>query len=648
MNISTKLLSVLSALGLVGCTIAGTGLYRLSAANDQIDLLVNEYVEEIVTLKTISDDYAVYIVDAAHKARNGNQTWDVSLLQVQEAFNRVTSSLNEYTSATHPPEEQVIVDRIRAARLLADKATEKLITVLQGKDQAKLDDFVKNEVYNTIDPITAEVVNLANVIIEHSRSVHAEAESEYAFGRNFAIAMVALAIALTATSWLVVLRQVIKPLKSLTLRMNSMIQGDLDSPVMGMNAKDETGVMSRSLEGLREKARDAFRLGQIVNEMPINIMTADPKTAVITYANKKSFETLTQLQSHLPMRVEDLIGTNIDIFHKNPSHQRSIIGDPKRLPWNAKIKLGPETIDLRISAIRDASGNYMGPLLSWAIITQQVRLADNFEENVKAVVEIVASSATEMQSSAQTLTATADQSQQLAITVAAAAEQASANVQTVASAAEELTASVQEISRQVTESAQIARAAADQARVTNERIDQLAGAANKIGDVVTMISDIANQTNLLALNATIEAARAGEAGKGFAVVAGEVKSLATQTQRATGEIGAQIVSMQQITQTVIGAIREISGTIDRVNEISAAIASAVQEQGAATNEIARNVQEAATGTTEVSSSIGAVQQAAQETGGSAEQLLSASSELANQSERLKNQVDEFLAAIRRA
>jgi methyl-accepting chemotaxis protein len=232
--------------------------------------------------------------------------------------------------------------------------------------------------------------------------------------------------------------------------------------------------------------------------------------------------------------------------------------------------------------------------------------------------------------------------------VASVSEEASTNVQTVAAATEQLSASINEISRQVAESTNIAGEAVAQAEQTNAGVQALADAAQRIGDVVKLISGIAEQTNLLALNATIEAARAGEAGKGFAVVASEVKSLATQTAKATEEITAQVAAIQGATGASVQAIQAIGGTINRVNQIAAAIAAAVEEQGAATQEIARNVQQASNGTTQVSGHIASVSQAAGETGVAAGEVLSSAKGLARLSEALRDDVDRFVGNIRAA
>ncbi|MET0968340.1 MAG: methyl-accepting chemotaxis protein [Tardiphaga sp.] len=271
-----------------------------------------------------------------------------------------------------------------------------------------------------------------------------------------------------------------------------------------------------------------------------------------------------------------------------------------------------------------------------------------FEQLIGEIVETVSSASTELEASATTLTVTAERSQQLTTMVAAASEEASTNVQSVASATEQMAGSVNEISRQVQESSSIASNAVDQARKTNDRVGELAKAAARIGDVVELINNIAGQTNLLALNATIEAARAGDAGRGFAVVASEVKALAEQTAKATGEISMQISGIQAATQESVNAIKEIGDTIGRMSEIAATIASAVEEQGAATQEISRNVQQAATGTTQVSSNITDVQRGASETGSASSQVLSAAQSLSSESSRLKQEVGNFLSSVRAA
>jgi methyl-accepting chemotaxis protein len=276
------------------------------------------------------------------------------------------------------------------------------------------------------------------------------------------------------------------------------------------------------------------------------------------------------------------------------------------------------------------------------------KLADSFDAQVKGVVERVSASAEEMQGTASTMSGAVESASKRATAVAAASEEASTNVQTVASAAEELSSSISEINRQVVQSARIADKAVEEAGRTNQSVRGLAEAAQKIGDVVKLINEIAAQTNLLALNATIEAARAGEAGKGFAVVASEVKNLANQTAKATEEIGGQIGAIQAATQDSVKAIEGIGSTIKQIHEIATTIAAAVEEQGAATQEIARNVQQAATGTGQVSSNIADVTRAVGGAGTASSRVLKAAGGLTQQSETLRSQVAEFLSAIRAA
>jgi methyl-accepting chemotaxis protein len=271
-----------------------------------------------------------------------------------------------------------------------------------------------------------------------------------------------------------------------------------------------------------------------------------------------------------------------------------------------------------------------------------------FRPQVEKLLSTVSGSATAMRSTAGALFGSSDQTSQRAESAVHAFHEASANVETAAIAANELSHSIAEISRQLTHTSNVVELATGEARATDTEIASLAEGAQKIGDVIKLIRDIAGQTNLLALNATIEAARAGDAGRGFAVVAQEVKALASQTARATSEISTQIAGMQTATQDSVLAIKEISGTIARVSEIAAAIAAAIEEQGAATQEIARNVQQAAIGSTQVATSIADVNRGAGDTGSASSQVLSSAQLLSNENKRLQSEMVKFLATVRAA
>ena len=384
-----------------------------------------------------------------------------------------------------------------------------------------------------------------------------------------------------------------------------------------------------------EVAAEMARANQVNLIMAVIVITSLLASMVF------SFLGIARPMTHLNGALGEMAGGNLDVVIPGAARGDEI-GD-----------LAKTVVVIRENAEQKARDEAEAKIKQDQIAAQRrkadmIKLADDFEGAVGEIVETVSSASTELEASAGTLTATAERAQELTTMVAAASEEASTNVQSVASATEELSSSVNEISRQVQESARMANEAVDQARITNDRVSELSKAASRIGDVVELINTIAEQTNLLALNATIEAARAGEAGRGFAVVASEVKALAEQTSKATGEIGQQITGIQAATQESVNAIKEISGTIERLSEISSTIAAAVEEQGAATQEISRNVQQASHGTQQVSANITDVQRGASETGSASSQVLSAAQSLSGDSNRLKLEVGKFLNSVRAA
>jgi methyl-accepting chemotaxis protein len=473
------------------------------------------------------------------------------------------------------------------------------------------------------------------------------------FGRVVADVTLALPIA-TAIAFaiglgiaLVIAAALARPIRRVTRIAATLAEGDSGVMVPTTRRGDEIGALMGAMGALRATVAEAFRLKQMVQDMATPTITADAKNGLsINYVNKAAEALLTRLNAHLPMRGDTVIGSPIMALHSDLAAHAEKFANPSKLPWHGKLRIGPETLDLRASAMHDLSGAYIGPMLTCTIITGQMRLADAFERDVLGVAEAVATSAGDMQLNARTVSAAAEDASRQTTIVASAAEEASSNLQTIATAAEELTSSISEIGRQIDLAAAATFRAVEETEKTDRTVESLAETAGKVSRVIELINQIASQTNLLALNATIEAARAGEAGKGFAVVASEVKNLANQTAKATEEIGGQITDMQKATTDAVAAIRSIGDMVNKVNEIAGTISAAVTEQSAATAEIARNVEAAARGTEDVSRTIVEVSRATSATGEAAGHMRDATSGLNQQAATLRSEVEQFLRQVR--
>jgi methyl-accepting chemotaxis protein len=444
------------------------------------------------------------------------------------------------------------------------------------------------------------------------------------------------------------------------------------------------------------------RVQSMMENAPTNFIFADLDLKV-RYMNPASSKTLLGLEKYLPVRASEMIGQSIDIFHKDPSHQRRMLANDKNLPHRAKIKIGPETLDLLVSAIYDKDKKYAGAMLTWEIITERLateekiregaerekKAAEELKMKVDSILTVVAAATTgdltqeiqvhgsdaigqmgeglakffsdlrrsigsigenatnlataseELTTVSQQMSANAEETSAQTKVVSAATLQVSQNLQTVATGAEEMGASIKEIAKNATEAAKVATSAVKVAETANATVSKLGDSSAEIGQVIKVITSIAQQTNLLALNATIEAARAGEAGKGFAVVANEVKELAKETAKATEDISSKIEAIQTDTKAAVDAIGTISAVINQINGISSTIASAVEEQNATTNEMSRNVSDAARGSGEITSNIAGVAQAAESTSRGASDTQKAAQDLVETSNQLRRLVGQF-------
>ncbi|HWA46609.1 MAG TPA: methyl-accepting chemotaxis protein [Hypericibacter adhaerens] len=639
MTIKARIIGAFSAILLMLALVGAIGLYALGSVKAVAHDIAATYLPSVAYSGGMSADLSHFrIAEGNHILAADAAGMDKAEADMAAAAQAMDENRKKYEVLADSDQEHAALSAFSDLIGQYRDANKQIVALSRGDQRDEAIKLFTGESQRLFAAASDQLQKLVDLNADQGSNGDEAVLSTFGRSRLIMLTLIGIGLAGAALLALLIIRSISAPIGAITGAMARLAEGEDNIEIKGEGRRDEIGAMWQALGKLRDAVNKAFELRQLVEELPINVMQCEPRDFKVTFMNRSTRDTLKKLESLLPCKVDQILGQSIDIFHRNPEHQRRILRDPKNLPYTAKIKLGEENLSLNVAAIMDRKGNYMGPVLTWNVVTAQVQMANR----VKEVVGVVASSASEMETSAQSMSATAEETNRQSTAVAAASEQAATNVQTVASAAEELSASIREIQQQMANSARIAQQAVEQVDRTDATVTGLAQAAEKIGEVVNLISDIASQTNLLALNATIEAARAGEAGKGFAVVASEVKNLANQTAKATEEIGQQIAAMQTATGDSVQAIRGIGETIKQISEVTTTVASAVEQQGAATQEISRNVQQAAAGTQEVSSNITGVQQAATQTGTAAGQVLSGARELAKQGQQLNTEIEEFL------
>jgi methyl-accepting chemotaxis protein len=469
------------------------------------------------------------------------------------------------------------------------------------------------------------------------------------------IGFVITAGALAGVLGLVLTRSIARPLARMSEELKLIDEGRRDVRLTA-TTDNEAGQIARAFNSTLDTIQanaEALQVEMDKNNMfesmsdnsPANVIFAGDDLR-IRYVNPAATSTLKTLQFHLPVSADRIYGQSADFFHKDLADSRGMLNSPQNLPRAAQVRFGPETLDLQVSPIYDKDKNYLGAMITFAIITEQLareKPERDMTANIKRVMEKVAQNATtlgsaseELAANSQQMVSNAEETATLAGVVSAAAEQVSKNVQTVATGTEEMGASIKEIAKSVQDAAKVAATAVRAAETTNATISKLGDSSAEIGKVIKVITSIAQQTNLLALNATIEAARAGEAGKGFAVVANEVKELAKETAKATEYISQKIEAIQSETKMAVDAIAEIGTVINKISDYQNTIASAVEEQTATTNEISRNVTEAARGSTEIAQNITGVATSARSTSAGAHDTQKAAGELSRMAAELQS------------
>jgi len=610
-----KIVIVIAMLAILGIATTGLSIYRMGQADDRNTDILTSDAPGLVWMARLNVTITQTMSLLYQMTAQTNQAdIRVTLRNLEEASREFTRRADLALQGL--PQAATSINRIKADynRIYESSREVQALAQVEGQESAaKAVQIIDKQLGPAVDKLRQDVAGELDVQLKDLQRTADDLTGVYHATRNMLFIVLGLGVLVAgAIAFWIAQRGIAGPLQNLANIMQVLARGDFSAVVDGQDRRDEVGLMARSVEIFKQNGIEARRLAAEAEEARIR----DEQRQRDEEARERADAEERRQREEEARQAEERRQREAEETERRQATERQAEQERSRI----------EAERLRREAL--------------------LKLAGDFEAAVGGVVNAVASGATEMQATATSMTGIATTTTRQSLSAAAATEQAATNVQTVATASEELAASINEISNQVATASRIAQGAVEQADETDKIVQGLAAAADKIGEVVGLITTIAGQTNLLALNATIEAARAGEAGKGFAVVASEVKNLANQTARATEEIGQQISGVQDATRQAVDAIRNIGGTVGRINEINASIASAVEEQGAATQEIARNVEQAAAGTQEASTSVASVNRAAGEAGHAADQVLSASGELSAMADRLRSEVDRFLGQVR--
>ena len=446
MTIKAKIIGAFSAILLLVALVGAFGVYALGSVKDVANDIAATYLPSVQYTGAMSADLSDFRVAEGNHIMAGDASgMDRAEADMANAAKAMDERQKKYELLADSDQEHAALSAFSDLMNQYRDTDKQIVALSRGnqRDEAiKLFTGKSQELFKAAGDQLQKLVDL-----NADQGSKADEVVHETFGRSRMIVLALIGIGLAGAAMLafLIIRSISVPITTITGAMARLADGEDNIEIQGEGRRDEIGAMWQAMGKLRDAVAKAFELRQLVEELPINVMQCEPQSFKVTFMNRSTRETLKKLENLLPCKVEQILGQSIDIFHKNPEHQRRILRDPKNLPYTAKIKLGEENLSLNVAAIMDRKGNYMGPVLTWNVVTAQVQMANR----VKDVVGIVASAASEMEASAQSMTATAEETNRQSTAVAAASEQAATNVQTVASAAEELSASIREIQQQM-------------------------------------------------------------------------------------------------------------------------------------------------------------------------------------------------------